>query len=129
MDNNSNIKIHPIWYICVIVRTIIAALPLIYNNLINKDYKETLIKTISLFNKYFLILIGIGFLIKSIFGSNDEKQIDKVFWHKTRIIHAFLIFMAGIHFYNYYFSSVLLFTDIFFSIIYRLISKHFKNTY
>lgn len=129
MNNIKNVKIHPLWYLCIIVRTIIASLPLIYNNLLNKNYKEDLIKNISLVNKYFLIFfIGLGFLMKSIFGSNDEKQIDKVFWHETRIIHAFLVFMAGINFYNYNLSSMLLFTDILFSIIYRLINQHFKNT-
>ena len=51
--------------------------------------------------KYIIILIGLGFLKASIFGSNDEKQIAKVFWHETRIIHAYLFIIAGLHFYNY----------------------------
>ena len=113
MDIHKNVVVHKLWYICITVRTIIAIIPLIYNNLINKKKN---IKKISQVTKIILILIGLGFLKASIFGSNDEKQIAKVFWHETRIIHAFLYIMAGLNFYNYKFSSVILFTDLVFSI-------------
>ena len=122
MDIHKSIKIHKLWYICITIRTIIAIIPLIYNDLIN-------IKNISKVIKIILILIGLGFLRASIFGSNNEKQIAKVFWHKTRILHAFLYIMAGLTFYNKKFSSAILFTDLIFSIIYRLVNGHFKNTF
>jgi hypothetical protein len=71
------------------------------------------------------LLMGLGFLIKSIFGSNNEKQIEKVFWHNTRIIHAIIYIYAAIIFVNYKMSSSLLFIDVLFSIIYRFNSGHF----
>jgi hypothetical protein len=122
MDIHKSIKIHKLWYICITIRTIIAIIPLIYNNLINIKYISKVIKII-------LILIGLGFLRASIFGSNDEKQIAKVFWHETRIIHAFLYIMAGLTFYNKKLSSTILFTDLIFSIIYRIVNGHFQNTF
>jgi hypothetical protein len=126
MSIHESVKVHKLWYMCITVRTIIAIIPLIYNNLINKKKN---INKISLITKILLLIIGLGFLKASIFGSNDEKQIAKVFWHETRIFHAFLYFLSGYHFYNYKFSSIILFTDLAFSIIYRLINGHFKNTY
>lgn len=124
MGIHKTVKVHKLWYVCITVRTIIAIIPLIYNNLKNK--KKNL-KRISQITKILIILMGLGFLKVSIFGSNDEKQVAKVFWHETRIIHAFLYIFAGYHFYNYKFSSIILFTDLSFSIIYRLINGHFHN--
>jgi len=125
MDNQNNIKIHPLWYICITVRTIIAAIPLLYNHLLNKNYKINIIKNISLITQIIILLMGLGFLIKSIFGSNNEKQIEKVFWHNTRIIHAIIYIYAAIIFVNYKMSSSLLFIDVLFSIIYSFNSGHF----
>ena len=129
MDIHKSVKIHKLWFVCITVRTIIAIIPLIYNNLLNRNYKKTQIEKISMVTKFIIILMGLGFIKTSIFGSNNEKQIAKVFWHETRIIHAFLICMAGINFYNYKFSSAILFTDLAFSIIYRIINGHFENTF
>ena len=126
MNKNNDIKIHNFWYICITLRFILALLPLIYNNLINKNNKTNTIKKIASVNKYILIIFGLGFLRNSIFGSNDEIQLAKVFWHETRIIHAFLFFMAGMVFNNYKLASTLLFTDLGFSIIYRFLNGHFK---
>ena len=129
MDIHKSVKIHKLWFVCITVRTIIAIIPLIYNNLLNRNYKKKLIKKFSLVTKIIIILMGLGFLKQSIFGSNNEKQVAKVFWHRTRIIHAFLYIISGLNFYNYKFSSVILFTDLAFSIIYRIANGHFNNTF
>ena len=129
MDIHKSVKIHKLWFVCITVRTIIAIIPLIYNNLLNRNYKKKLIKKFSLVTKIIIILMGLGFLKQSIFGSNNEKQVAKVFWHRTRIIHAFLYIISGLNFYKYKFSSVILFTDLSFSIIYRIANGHFNNTF
>lgn len=116
------ITIHPLWYICIIIRIIISILPLIYNYF--SKYK--IINIISQINKYIILLIGFGFLYKTIFGSNNEIQIKKVFWHNTRIIHALLFIIAGLYFKNYKISSVILLIDVLFSILYRLLNGHFN---
>jgi len=123
---SSQIKIHPLWYICIFVRLIISSLPLIYNHLSETTNKNTSINKIALINKYIIFIIGLGFLYKSIFGSNNEIQFRKVFWHQTRIIHSILFITAGIYFNNYKLSASLLFISVLFSIIYRILSRHFK---
>lgn len=123
---SSQIGIHPLWYICIFIRLIISVLPLIYNHLSQKTNKNTLNKNISLINKYIILIVGLGFLYKAIFGSNNEIQIRKVFWHQTRIIHSMLFITAGIYFHNYKLSSALLFASVLFSIAYRFLSGHFE---
>lgn len=114
------IKIHPFWYICIAVRFIISMSPLLYKNYLKKNDKYAFII------QFLLLLIGISFGAKSIFGSNNETQFAKVFWHKTRFLHSFLFIFAAIHFHDYYFSSSLLFISLLFSLYYRFISGHFK---
>ena len=123
---SSKIGIHPLWYICILVRVIIALLPLIYYYLSRKNNKYSLIYNISLVNKYIILTMGLGFLYKAIFGSNNESQVRKIFWHETRIIHAVLFITAGLYFDNYKFSSALLFVSVLFSLVYRFSSGHFK---
>lgn len=106
-------KIHKLWIVCIIVRSIIAYLPQIYKN--NKNINSKIISV----NKYLILFIGLGFLYKAIFGSNDETQIAKVFWHKTRIIHAILFILSYINFYNYDNCSLILFSSVLFSVFYR----------
>ena len=120
------IDIHPLWYICIFIRLIISLLPLIYNYLSENTDKKLVIDKISLITKYIILIIGIGFLYKAIFGSNNEIQVKKVFWHETRIVHSLLFITAGLYFNNYKLSGFLLFTSILFSIIYRFRSQHFK---
>ena len=120
-------NIHPLWIVCVLIRVIIAIIPLIYNYLTKEKYPKKIINKISDINKFIIILIGSGFLYKAVFGSNDETQIKKVFWHKTRIVHALLFLIAGLNFNNYKFASLILFTDVIYSIIYRFSSGHFNS--
>ena len=129
MKQKSDIKINNLWYVCIIIRLLLSSLPLIYNYLINKNYKINIIKNISYINKFILIIFALGFFYKSICSSNNEIQISKVFWHETRIIHGVLIFLAGINFTNYTLSASILYTDLVFSIIYRFIKGHFNNTF
>ena len=107
-------NIHILWYLCLLIRiTLIYFIKYIYNN----------------HNKYIFIIqiillsIGLGFMYKGYFGSNNEIQIDKVFWHNARYIHGFFYLLAV-----YYLSidkldvfTYLLKADIIFSIAYRLI--------
>lgn len=123
---SSKIGIHPLWYICISVRVVIALLPVVYYYLSKKNNKYPLINNISLVNKYIILTMGLGFLFKAIFGSNNEIQVRKIFWHETRIIHAVLFITAGLYFDNYKFSSALLFVSVFFSLVYRFSSGHFK---
>jgi len=117
----NTIKIHPYWYICIIIRLFISVIPLLYKYLINKKGDKY-----AIIIKYILLIIGLGFGWKAIFGSNNEKQIAKVFWHRTRIIHSFLFIGAAINFHNYYLSSFLLFISLLFSICYRFVGEHFQ---
>ena len=123
---SSQIGIHPLWYICIFIRLIISVLPLIYKHLSETTNKNTAIDNISLINKYILLIVGLGFLYKAIFGSNNETQIRKIFWHQTRIIHSILFIAAGLYFNNYKLSSALLFASVLFSIAYRFLSGHFE---
>ncbi len=69
------------------------------------------------------LLMGLSFIAKGFYGSNNEVQIAKVFWHETRIIHGILYTLAAYSVYakNIRLSSVLVLTDIAFSILYRII--------
>ena len=115
-----SITIHPLWYICITVRLFISIIPLLYKQFTKKSWKyATIIKCL-------LLIIGLGFGWKAIFGSNNETQIAKVFWHNTRFIHSILFISSAILFDNYYVSSLLLFSSVFFSICYRFVSGHFN---
>ena len=105
-------NIHPLWFICLTVRIL-----LIY--IINK-FKNLKNIFIGL-----LLTLGVGFLRKSITGSNNEKQFNKVFWHSTRSTHGILFLVSSITLLknNYKMTKKLLFTDIIFSILYRIISN------
>ena len=70
--------------------------------------------------------MGLGFLYKSVFGSNNEIQVKKVFWHNVRIVHGILFMLAAIYFANKKLSSILLLSSVLFSIIYRYFNGHFK---
>ena len=113
-------KIHKLWIVCIIVRLIIAYLPQIYK--IKDNFNPDIISI----NRHLILFIGIGFFYKAIFGSNDETQIAKVFWHKTRIIHAILFILSYINFYNYDNCSLLLFSSVLFSVFYRYTRGDFK---
>jgi hypothetical protein len=106
-------KIHPLWYICIITRIcLIFVLRYLHNKKKNKIY--ILIP----------LTIGLGFLYKHIFGSNNEIQFKKVFWHETRLIHSILYITSVYFFYNDNIKkgSLILVLDIIFSVLYRFIT-------
>ena len=74
-------NIHPLWYLCILIRL---SLLLIIRYIVKiKKNKNTRYILSSI-----LLLFGIGFMYKGITGSNNEKQINKVFWHETRYVHG-----------------------------------------
>ena len=95
--------IHPLWYLCLSIRLFLAF-------------------SLSKYPKYLkivLLVIGLGFAYKALTGSNNEVQIEKVFWHETRFVHSFFYLLA------YSISSIknstkVLILDVVFSIIYRI---------
>jgi hypothetical protein len=110
-------NIHPLWFICILVRiSIIILVKYIYIKN-NKLIKNLII--------LFLLSIGLGFIRKGYFGSNNEIQIRKVFWHDSRYIHGILYILSSIYLYNnnINISIILLILDIIFSILYRLITN------
>ena len=72
-----------------------------------------------------LLLISIGFIYQSIYSSNETFQISKVFWHDARMIHGVLYLLATYYFYinDIKMTTILLITDIVFSMLYRIIKN------
>ena len=107
-------KINPLWFVCLLCRFLLALLAKKIGNK-NKTYKYG-------FTILFLF-IGLPFIPKGIYGSNDEVQIAKVFWHETRITHGILYTLAAYYIYveNLKLAYVLILTDIVFSILYRIV--------
>ena len=70
--------------------------------------------------------MGLGFIRNGYFGSNNEIQISKVFWHDSRYVHGILYILSSIYLYNnnINISIILLILDIIFSILYRLITNN-----
>jgi len=108
-------KIHPLWFLCITVRILLILLIRYYYN--NSKYKSS-VKIISLI---ILLSIGFGFMRKGLYGSNNETQIAKVFWHETRYVHGSLYLLSSIYLFNdnLNIASLILLLDIIFSIIYR----------
>lgn len=107
-------EIHPLWYLCLTIRIgLIFLIRFIYH------YKKKYKKYIS----FVLFLIGSGFIYKGIFGSNNEIQINKVFWHETRYLHGIYYLTASFYIYknNLHITSLILLMDILTSILYRII--------
>lgn len=101
--------IHPLWSICILFR--IAIIFAIYY------IKNTTISAI------LLLLIGLGFLYKSLTGSNNETQIAKVFWHETRLIHSIFYILAALFCFIQkppIISMTVISLDLLFSIIFRI---------
>ena len=103
-------NIHPLWFICILVRFILILLIKKFN----EKYPNICILILG--------LIGLGFIYKAYYSSNDEVQFAQVFWHETRYIHALFYIMATFYLYNKNINlcSLLLFIDIVFSISYRI---------
>lgn len=112
-------KIHPLWFICILVRILLIVSILYFSN---KSQNKKLVKILFCL---LLLVIGLGFINKAVIGSNNEIQISKVFWHETRYVHGALYLLASIYLYNnnIKMTAILLTIDIIFSILYRIISK------
>ena len=104
--------IHPLWYLCISVRVLSI---LLLNKF--KNYKKIITSI--------LLLISIGFIYQSIYSSNETFQISKVFWHDARMIHGVLYLLATYYFYinDIKMTTILLITDIVFSMLYRIIKN------
>ena len=106
--------IHPFWYICISVR-----IALIF--LIRYLYKNKQKKVGALI----LGLMCLVFLYQSFYGSNNEIQLNKVFWHDTRITHGLLYLISVYYLFdnNLELNSAVISLDILFSLIYRFYFK------
>jgi len=106
-------NIHPLWTVCIFVRLLLIFI-------IRYSYKNKQIKNIFLF---ILLVIGLGFIYKFIFGSNNEIQLNKVFWHDSRLLHGVLYITATYYLYvnNINLNSITLSIDIIFSFLYRFL--------
>jgi hypothetical protein len=110
-------NINSLWLLCITVRIIIVFVAIQISK--SKSHNVRLIGSIV------LCTMGIGFIRKAIFGSNDEVQIAKVFWHDTRLFHGMLYILAGYYLYtsNYIVCGIVLTLDIIFSILYRILTN------
>ena len=107
-------NIHPLWFFCIFVRlAFIFLIRFIYKR--KKSYK----KYIALI----LFFMGVGFIYKAIYSSNNEIQIERVFWHETRYLHGVLYLLSSVYIYknNLNMTSLILLIDLVFSVLYRFI--------
>ena len=112
-------NIHPLWYLCLILRlTLIFVLIYISKHIDDNAW----VKILSLI---VLSIMGCGFIFKYFTGSNDEIQIAKVFWHDSRLLHGVLYLIAVYFFFvkNVNMMTTTLLIDLIGSIIYRLLSQ------
>lgn len=100
---------HPLWFICLLVRILLVYLILFLH------------KRNDLIAKMLLFIIGSGFLYKGLTGSNNEIQVKKVFWHEARVMHSLFYFAAFFYYMqnNIKMVKLILLLDIIFSIGYR----------
>lgn len=102
--------IHPLWYVCLSVRVALIFVVRYLHSIKQKKVAAII-----------LTLIGLGFIYQAINGSNNEIQINKVFWHETRITHG-LLYLLSVYYLlnnNIDMNSIILGLDVLFSIIYR----------
>ena len=108
-------NVHPLYLVCILTR-----LAILFS--IRLFYKNTIFKNIA---SLILLIMGIGFLYKGATGSNNEKQVAKVFWHETRCLHGFFYILASYYLYinKVNMNTLMLSTDLCFSLLYRIITK------
>ena len=109
---------HPLWFVCLFVRvSIIFIIRYLYYYKKNKLYK--------VIPSIILLIMGLGFIYKSITGSNKEIQVKKVFWHEARLLHGIFYILASYYLYidNLNMTTILLINDLLFSFTYRIINK------
>jgi hypothetical protein len=109
-------KINPVWAVCIIVRIVV---------IFTSMYISTKEHNIRLIGSIILLSIGVGFLIKSLTGSNKEVQLSKVFWHDSRLAHGVLYILAGYYLYKEKpkICGIVLGLDLIFSILYRILTN------
>jgi len=115
-------NIHPLWFFCLFIRlSIIYVIWYLYKTDNNK-YIEKNRETIKLLCFIFVLLIGLGFIRKGYFSSNNEIQIRKVFWHEARYVHGILYILSSLYLLNnnLNISLLLLLLDVIFSVLYRI---------
>lgn len=107
--------INPLWYVCLLTRSLIS-LFIYFSNFFKSEI-------ITILTSVALLSMGIGFVYKAIYGSNNEIQVAKVFWHNVRAIHGIFYILSAIYLYldQPEISAILVFTDILFSILYRIV--------
>ena len=96
---------HPLWYVCILVRLLLAVLASVYPE--------------SLALRLVFGVMALGFTWRAVSGSNSETQVRRVFWHSVRWVHAVLLWMAAVLPGSY--GYVLL--DLAFSVAYRCVTK------
>jgi hypothetical protein len=108
-------KIHPVWFICLLTRLSLAYVVYRFGNS-SKLVKYGLVVS--------LMTMGVGFMFKGYYGSNNETQVAPVFWHDTRYVHGSLYILAALSLINDnpINSSALIISDIAFSIAYRIMT-------
>ena len=102
---------HSLWFLCLAARLSLAFL----SQKVTDIYQTVMI--------CILASISFGFLYKSLYGSNNEVQIAKVFWHDTRIVHFMFFALACVSSLKRdktgrNIASILLYCDVLFSISY-----------
>jgi len=109
-------NIHPLWAVCILVRFSLIFLIRFIHHKYNKPYIKYILCSI-------LLIMGIGFLYKGIIGSNKEIQINRVFWHDSRLLHGMLYIMSSYYLFidNINLNSITLILDIIFSFLYRFL--------
>ena len=76
---------HPLWAICLLVRAI-----LIFVTRYTAPFARIITAT-------YIGAIAVGFLYKAVTGSNNEVQVEKVFWHDSRLLHACMFALSSIY--------------------------------
>jgi hypothetical protein len=109
-------NIHPLWFLCLFTRCLLIFLIWYLINYKNSKIVKTVIMIL-------LVGIGLGFIRKAYFGSNNEKQVAKVFWHEARYVHGILYILASSYLFynNLNMCLLLLLLDVIFSVLYRII--------
>ena len=111
-------NINPFWGLCILIRIfLIFMIRYIYEN-----FKESILYKLIIL---ILFLMGSGFLYKGYFGSNNETQIAKVFWHDARYLHGLLYLLSCYYLLtnNINMNTIILITDLLFSLTYRIVKN------
>ena len=110
-------NIHPLWFVCIFVRLTLICLIIYFNKKNNKK--------INMVCASILLIMGLGFVYKGLTGSNNERQVNKVFWHETRYVHGMFYLLSSFYLFknNVNITSLLLLSDVIFSFLYRFILK------